>query len=464
MAKFSLRETIQLSLPKARILPAVVMPAATNFAHDADGTSPAPKLPANAPLSSWETRPKNAVDLNLGTEPNIETAHTIDAKQGLEKSAAGTTPDKPPVYKSPTFGSGNQFDPPVSAEPAKRTTDPTAARPEIRSLYPALTTPDTASTAHLSPSVEATRETPTIPSETVRPPRNRWPRVAAAVLGGPILGTLLGFYGLLWMKGPSADYLRLTKALPAALLPQGPTEAALAQDRTDPLPDKTGLVTVAPNNRPVPVVLHRDEQVHHAAALHPPKPRNLPDGISAETFGQLVVKAKAAVSPFVQGSLSDQASLKRKGQAYMALCRLAEQFGFMNELGLSPQSHQQIRLGQQVFRETTTETDGLADLSQLVSRWWEYQERTSQGIFFVGHIGRVEAVGSQLLCHLALVESTGVEIAVLFDQLPFAEGEIIGVVGRISNGSGSLDGSGDPLPYQIVIPHYCYALNADSSR
>ena len=483
--EFSLADTIQLTLPKAMILPPNESTPVVAAASSEEVARPADAPAKDAPLASWEARLKKAIAAGDDPEPqppvyetcasmadvDSESDNQVDVKSDGEPNNVGYETFEPTHEATPAFDFGSQLELPGQEESTEvLEVTKNLGVPKIlhdyeekeRSVLSVASTFETAGdrlatddpkTALAATEVPITKVN--VPQfevgDTTSPrPRRRWRRIAGMVLAGPVVGTVLGFYGLLCLKGPQADYLQMSRFLPAAMLPASQAEQPPAEDILESLPEKTLLATAREDPPSPPPRARLDEQVQPAAVR-----QQLPTaGISAQEFSELVAGAGQALPSFKQDGAVGADAFKLKAQAYMAVCRLAEQFEFIHQLGLSPQAQQQIERGKEMFRQATADLSGLEDLTYIASRWWDYDQRSNQGIFFVGQIGNIQAAGSRTLCHIVLTGNSGAEIPVLFDQLPFSEGQQIAVVGSVDHEpmQNGLDGP------RVVISQYSYPL------
>jgi hypothetical protein len=120
------------------------------------------------------------------------------------------------------------------------------------------------------------------------------------------------------------------------------------------------------------------------------------------------------------------------GHAYMALCRLAERFDFVHAANLGDDARREALSAQSLLRTLAGEKAARYDLALIASRWWQHQARSNQGVFLVGRIQDIEAMGSRTLCQVAVVyaqEST--LIPVLLPEAAYQVGDQIGIVGTI---------------------------------
>jgi len=518
---FSLAETVQISLPVARLLdPTEQHPApGGGLATAAIGeTEPAvvASVSACAPTSdppneglarvrSWEARLKQALAKGEAEEQEASNADGSggQAEAGPASAAGQTTETAPTVAPSFEF----ELDPTTAADleqerskrnrdlPASDLSDPATALPAAqRTKARAKTLADFAAAEELpavvlNPSTSAAFEAPKIadkieiasamtvaqrlPQVDGRPepfpaastateapigPSVRrqsvagpgFPRVAAFAVG-PIAGSLLGLYGLLWLQGAGADYVGLARVLPASILPVDLPVGMSAADAESALSESTAPETSSSTTADAPLLtaqrqpdaIRRDESVRPASAARPvsaaaqavvPTVR-----ITADEFNRLVDAAAAALPNFVNGGLSSEGSIKRKGQAYIALCQLAEHFAFAQQPGLAPAVQAKARQAAELYLQATRQANSRQDLSHISARWWEYGQRPSAGIFLAGHVGEMAAVEAGTLCWVKLDNSSTVpEIPVLFKQPGFQAGDQIGVVGSVISSPADL--------------------------
>ena len=442
-AEFSMCETIQLALPTARILPARQEPTAVEPDQDMEIRTTVETPASDAPLSSWEARLKKA--LAAETEPAQEPVgyETFEPAPDVSEAFSIESPLK------------KQCELPHTADDFS----------EVAAQEQTLVAPSTSLATDVTLDDKSTALEICGKNDNRRKSKRRWwPRVVGLVLAGPVLGTLLGFYSLLWIKGPQADYLRLSQFLPETLLPAAMIEQPGEEESPPPRPARS-LVEETPSEsgKPSPTTL-LDEQVQPATIEQPLALRRQSVNITAQEFSQLVADARAVLPNLLEGGLSDQDAFNRKGQAYMALCRLAEKFAFIHQLGLSPQAHDQVRLAKQLFARATSDSTVLGDLTHIASRWWEYGDRGNQGIFLVGQVGKRQAVGTRWLCQLLLAGDSGVEIPVLFEQMSFPVRDWVVVVGRVEALPQQFGLSGAAAPSPVVIPLYSYSLPTPPAR
>ena len=453
--EFSMCETIQLALPAATILPPSPEPVACEPEVAEESTSDS--LSPDAPLASWEARIKNAIagamDPEADTEPSSFEAFespTVEVEE-KEKTAPKIELNRPWENEIPSI------DPPGEEEPATESFVPTLSFSPSNLEQEQVEAPTNLDQkAHLEQ--EVVEESPGI-AVAAKPSRRLLSRALSKMVVVPVLTLGLGFYVLIWMLGPQADYLGLANLLPASILPAHETDEsiddALPLAEADPIVDEDPQSLSSPAENPTIV----DSSVVQTTLLQPQTMRALPPSVSAAEFTELVDIAETALPGFVSGSAQDQAVLQQKAQSYMSLCRLAEKFDFIHQLGLSPQATGQIQRGKEIFQRITTDPSLLEDLSRVAALWWDYGERSNQGIFITGRIERVVDSQSGKLCLVSL-PGNGRVVPVLLKHSAFQRGETIAVVGRIESSSTVLLSNTAGVPPQIVTSLFSYSLPA----
>lgn len=489
-AIFSLSETVQISLPVARVLDPTEQPivAAKELKSALMEENVTDALASNtAPLKSWEERLKNALaldDSNDEVAPEtqaIETTipeKTIPKKDVTKNPAAIETTPKP----SPSFEFELDPTPSAVAEPKQKALDLNLPQPKPRATPTAPPQPITkraTSAAKTLADIESGElasaggpltsplaELPK-PIEKVevavqttasrRVARSGFPKIAAFV-AGPVVGSLMGLYGLLWFQGAKADYVGLARVLPASLLPANfgqssgkgtSSEAASIADASSP-----GLMEKLQERPPA---MKRDKAVLPASATEPVPSMISTAHINADEFYALVEAAEVAFSEFAAGDLSTPGAIKRKGQAYIALCRLAEHFDFVQQPGLAPEVQAKVEKARQLFRRAAEQANIRQDLAHIAGRWWEYDKRPSPGIFLVGEVEETLPAGDGTLCWVKLGgEMTAPAIPVWLTHGRYQPGDQIGVVGSVITDPADLPPSFTGA--QAVDANYDFAL------
>lgn len=267
--------------------------------------------------------------------------------------------------------------------------------------------------------------------------------VLPAVCG--VLGLALGYYVLLWIRGPQIDVLDAAKYLPKAMLPssfsQPPQPKLAAAPAIPPASDTAAQPPAAepsaapgdtaqnadavkPNDAPAekqasftePVNPNKaptaDDNRYGAAAPagdkaaepapfspqpaapvsdNPPAPASdvvhisgVPS-FSATDLAAALVAAKDAQTGLVTGSLSDGINVaKTKGFSYSILADLAQKATFVDPSAADAAKLQQD--ANTIFRETLSTPHARDEVAQIVPKWIGSPNRKQGGVFFAGNV------------------------------------------------------------------------------
>ena len=292
--------------------------------------------------------------------------------------------------------------------------------------------------------------------------RSAFPKIAAMGVGAAV-GIFGGLYGLLWVPGAQTDLVGLARVLPASLLPEG-FGGVLGE--SDPLAETSAPGLMAKLRERPAAKMKQDAAVLPASVSQPMSQPMSPlmaatIRIDAEEFAVLIDAAEAALPEFVAGDLSTPGAIKRKGQAYMALCRLSENFDFAMQPGLAPKVQAQVERAMQLYVHTARQAELRQDLAHIAGRWWEYDKRPSPGIFLVGEVEEVlPAVFETRRGTLCWVkpggDATAPAIPVWLTHDRYKSGDQIGVVGSVISDSDNFPQgfSGS----QVVAAKHSFAL------
>ena len=511
-AIFSLSETVQISLPVVRVLDPVEQPAAATSSSPVDvkevKENVSEALASNtAPIKSWEERLKNALALDgsdEGVTPETKVPATTLPGKEVPAELVASVAKKVMPSPAPSFEFELEPAPPAVVEtkavvrevkasgPAKAKTladfaPPAEASspgggsgggvmaklsevemPKVDLQEKVATTVERASTVVHSASkkVEAVVQGGAMQGETVqdvvqtvarrRVGRSSLPKIAAMATG-PVLGGILGLYGLLWVQGEKGDLVGLARVLPASLLPErfdgGGGASALPAEASSP---GVGGLMAKLRERPATGMKH-DDAVLPASATEPLLSATPPVRIDAKEFSALLAAAQVALPEFAAGDLSTPGAIKRKGQAYMAFCRLAEHFDFARQPALAPRVQAEVERARQLYQQAAEQADVRQDLAHIAGRWWEYDKRSSPGIFLVGEVEEILPAGDGTLCWVKPggdVTAPAIPVWLLYEG--YKAGDRIGVVGRVISEASDL-----PLGFsgrQAVRASYDFAL------
>ncbi len=300
---------------------------------------------------------------------------------------------------------------------------------------------------------------------------------AMSTVGG-LAGLALGYYALLWISGPTADFLNWANHLPKAILPGSfsgkshvvaaapalptrnentpPTvatnepvapanEAAKAEgaaaDSKSPRPEQqasfnapatggkpslekaepapTGATTV---NKPAePAPLETPTAVPLPAAEPAPEPlqiSNTPSFTEKELVSAIAAGQEASPN-LINGKLSESVEIKRKkGASYAILADLAQKVTFVDPT--APDVAQLRKNADAIFGETLTSPHAREEVAQIVPLWLQSSKRQHGGVFFAGNVVGQESNGSYSICSFDL--GNGQSLPVI---MPMALGERI---------------------------------------
>lgn len=468
-AVFSMAETVPITLPVARLMPPeelvaevpetpepqteVVPTTATPTESEACDSAEAARS-----AQSWEERLKRALALDASEEaepPSTETTASTE-EEVVEPAASPSFEfqlDPPPKIEEPESGKPEpaklelelpeflpkfQAAPPTvpeqESEPSKAPVK-TLADFAASAVKSAADTTASVSSKAINTLAEATRDDEQADASETRKPtttanrrvaRRGFPKVAAFV-AGPIAGSLLGLYGLLWLQGEKGDHLGLSHVLPAKVLPasfgQSSTATALAESEESSLQQPANDSIEDGSDRMI-----QDDAIKLASATRSVRsPR-----ISASQFVDLVEGAENAMPAFLANEMTSQESIKLKGKAYMAICQLSEHFDFARQPALSPAIQHKVHVAKKLFVDATTDDRNRKDLAHIAGQWWRYDKRNNAGIFFTGQVQQVNPTDEGAICWVQLGDPTTTQsIPVWVEENQFQSGDRVGVVGRL---------------------------------
>jgi hypothetical protein len=332
------------------------------------------------------------------------------------------------------------------------------------------------------------------------PRRKRRPaglRTLVGVVGGGAFGLLLGAYGLLWLKGPAADFAGLSQWLPPAMLPASMQsiadadvdDAASAEDWSTPEdssaiaaadePEVAEPVAEAPAelaNANEPPML--DSAVTPAAATEPvaeTPPREVPAPpaawpttpvvgdlrdvklYSVAELGELVDAADEAHRQFLAGNLAQQESWATMGPAYMKIAALAEQFTLTDPAEFGNELITKQMAAKNIFRGMVGDPARRADLATIAARWLQHERRQNNGVLLIGRVREIRPSGkwNEYVIDVPLGEDT-VAAYVLMDKIGFSTGDEVAVAGAIVPRPQDhlVDYQGDAS--QVVVAGYAF--------
>ncbi|QEG33868.1 hypothetical protein [Bythopirellula goksoeyrii] len=498
--EFPLMEVVQFSIPTAELIPASERSPSSEIAEwaaktmelgldqdnqsveetiDAAGSGdgeiepPASEVPdANltTTLSDWEARLKRAISDTESAEADDPASESDDQASSVEPLQTETKlsdtlkdfsfphEDLEPVSRDAPLSPAQQSGARDAPEPSSASwAEVEADEFEFDSAEPTVKTMADSTIANYAvpsePEVEIAISNSTEPRK--KNSRSFVRTLLSASLG--VIGIPLGLYALLWIKGPAADVAHLADYLPSFMLPASmqstvphseQNATALALEESVPLPSG--------DNHALPPIV-ADPEVQPAAAEAPVYNGPRFELVESEDFSQLMTAAAQAAPELTTGTLAEDANNRRKGNAYMALCRLADKCSFMNQPGLSDMDADHATEAQELLESVLSDSEVLVDLSHIAGTWWKFKARPSSGIVFTGRVEHVENTPIGALAEVQLGETGAVVPVLVGGQAPHLGGQI-GVVGSIVNDPSSSIPALSELSEPIVVAHFSVPL------
>jgi len=320
-------------------------------------------------------------------------------------------------------------------------------------------------------------------------------RSLVGIVGGGVLGIVGGAYILLWLR-PELDLLNMAQWLPPAILPsatpsspesdladQGalPPPAPVGQlgsesGSDEPAPPTTSTIAISEPSAESPEQpaehestvadenefaaappaeqggIRRDSAVTTASAVEPlgsdavqpaSEPVHWP---TTPIVGQLrapkfysvaeldatLPDADAAHRRFLAGDLARKEDVAAMGQAYIELCKLAEQFTLTNPAEYGNELITKQMNAKNIFRGSVGDPARRNDLAMIAGRWLQHARRPNQGVVVLGKVTDLQAQGpwTEYTIETPLGDSSAVSKA-LMEGVPFKSGSDVAVVGAI---------------------------------
>ncbi len=334
-------------------------------------------------------------------------------------------------------------------------------------------------------------------------------RTLVGIVGGGTIGILGGAYALLWLRGP--DVLDMAKLLPTAMLPasmQSAPETSLAEqgplapppsstlafvETTDaasdePTSDQVAVAAEAgsfatPSAKPAAIrqdpdfmpasaaepVADVSPMVENMAAqsplespahwpttpivgkLHDPKLYTVAD-LDASLGG-----ADAAHRRFIAGDLARKEDVAAMGQAYIELCKLAEQFTLTNPAEYGNELITKQMNAKNIFRGAVGDPARRNDLAMIAGRWLQHNRRPNNGVIVLGKVTDLQAQGAwtEYTIETPLGDATATS-KVLLEGIPFASGSDVAIVGTIvADPRQAINGYTGEAP-QVIVSGFAF--------
>ncbi|MBA4105458.1 MAG: hypothetical protein C0485_06840 [Pirellula sp.] len=167
--------------------------------------------------------------------------------------------------------------------------------------------------------------------------------------------------------------------------------------------------------------------------------------------------ADAAHRRFLAGDLARKEDVAAMGQAYIELCKLAEQFTLTNPAEYGNELITKQMNAKNIFRGAVGDPARRNDLAMIAGRWLQHNRRPNQGVVVLGKVTDLEAHGSwtEYTIETPLGDATATS-KVLLEGIPFASGSDVAVVGTIvADPRQAIDGYAGEAP-QVIVAGFAF--------
>jgi hypothetical protein len=303
--------------------------------------------------------------------------------------------------------------------------------------------------------------------------------MVGAVAAAPF-GLAIGYFALLWLKGPSADFLQVAMYVPQKFLPASfvstplreenavaPPPETVAETTPEPAVTNSGNIPASFETPARPLVNdmaagneNRDAALSPAEraklassetvtpATNEPRRFAAPNAASlagedaqivgaplftVAEFATTLAQAQKAQSGLVTGDLSDPAVRREKGMSYAKLCDLAQIVTFCDDASAGDRLNELRRDAEEVFKTILTTPHAQAEVAQIAAIWIGSPHRQHGGVFLAGTIHGGEIAGDTYEYQLST--EAGGDLKLLLprplDTHVAAAGHPVGIVGSI---------------------------------
>ncbi len=486
--EFMLMETVQFSIPEAELLPPIkaeaedVAPTAEEeFApetfsletasdgQDSHETFEAETMPVSATLSDWEARLKRAIASDVDDEPR-ETEGALPRFEFRNPTPQEPTTEIESDMVSEDYAVADEDLFPrteVKSSPQRDIWSPEDAyAPEDKPTIKSFEGHEAAEPQPAMPEVAFNVQTDFASHKKRK--RSMLRTLASASLGA--IGIPLGLYALLWLKGPVGDMFHVAQYLPSFMLPAAfdtSSEQLAAQPAT--IPAREAVTELLGDDPATDIaaaeLLVRDDPAVAPASAEEPVYRGPTFApVSASEFKELLTAADQVAAQLGTGDLKSKESVALKGQAYMALARLADKSSYLNWPGHTPDEAANTLLAIQLLETTLRDEIVQRDLPQIALRWWQYAERPSPGILLTGRVERLQSTAVGTIAFISLsTETVAPEIPVLVGDAEHREGALVGIVGSIMTNPQEQMPALELALNPLVIAHFSIPLAQTST-
>lgn len=153
---------------------------------------------------------------------------------------------------------------------------------------------------------------------------------------------------------------------------------------------------------------------------------------SVAELGATLPAADGAHRRFLAGDLSRKEDVAAMGQAYIELCKLADQFTLTNPAEYGNELVTKQMNAKNIFRGAVGDPARRNDLAMIAGRWLQHARRPNQGVVVLGKVTDLQAQGvwTEYTIETPLGDSSAVS-KVLVEGVPFKSGADVAVVGTI---------------------------------
>jgi hypothetical protein len=328
--------------------------------------------------------------------------------------------------------------------------------------------------AEIDPGAQQSTEPPPFFIPPGRLPRRKKSilRTLATTAVSGIVGLALGYYALLWILGPTGDFLSIAQHLPSATLPAefqselatrpvegnsaDPTTETLAvvnEENGDPgtaeqasyttqADSRQNVTTDTPEARVEPQALFDESNatpLAQAGETSAGQVTNAPS-FSADELAVALQAAQEARPKLVAGSLDDGREVQRaKGFGYSILSDLAQKFAFVDRAQRADYANALTMDAERLFQQTLADAHTRGEVARILPKWITSPNRKHGGVFFAGNPLESAEKGSVVECQLDT--GAGGTVVVLLPQASAEQladsSKAIGIVGWIVDSPAS---------------------------
>lgn len=276
--------------------------------------------------------------------------------------------------------------------------------------------------------------------------RRRQPSLVRTMVGivlSGVVGLGLGYVLLLWLLGPSGDFLQVAHYLPSVVLPESfagpPPQAARSTPQIDRDAKPARFDAPVDDSKSPAQSVSEPSQFDPpaaspiAAAADAPHVTNA-QSYSADELSAALRAAQEAQPNLVRGDLGDGKAVQQaKGHSYAKLCDLANAATFVGAASQSDTVEGVQREVDTLFHDTLVDAHTRGEVARIAPMWISNKRRTHGGVFLAGTVTDAVAQGDVVECQIDLGAGAPLTLIVpkpLAERLDHSH-RAIGVVGAI---------------------------------